>query len=92
MADRARRELGVAPRGVVADIEKKLAVLDGELARHEELLSERERLRAARAALLGEKTTPGQTGQPTLLLKAFLAEGGSDEATGTGNLSGRDST
>jgi hypothetical protein len=54
MADRARRELGVASRGVVADIEKKLAVLDGELARYEELLSERERLRAARSALLGE--------------------------------------
>jgi hypothetical protein len=60
MADSARRELGVASRGVVADIEKKLAVLDGELARYEELLSERERLQAARATLLGEKTTPGQ--------------------------------
>jgi hypothetical protein len=59
MADRAR-ELGVASRGVVADIEKKLAALDGELARYEDLLSERERLQAARAALLGEKTTPGQ--------------------------------
>jgi hypothetical protein len=59
MADRAR-ELGVASRGVVADIEKQLAVLDGELARYEELLSERERLQAARAALLGEKTTAGQ--------------------------------
>jgi hypothetical protein len=60
MADRARRELGVASRGVVADIEKKLVVLDGELAHYEELLSERERLQAARATLLGEKTTPGQ--------------------------------
>ncbi len=59
MADRAR-ELGVASRGVVADIEKKLAVLDRELARYEELLSERERLQAARAALLGEKTTAAQ--------------------------------
>ncbi len=63
MADRARRELGVASRGVVADIEKQLAVLDGELARYEELLSERERLQAARAALLGEKTTAAQITQ-----------------------------
>jgi len=63
MADRARRGLGVASRGVVADIEKKLAVLDGELARYEELLSERERLQTARATLLGEKTTPGQITQ-----------------------------
>jgi hypothetical protein len=46
---------------VVAEIEKKLAVLDGELARYEDLLSERERLQAARAALLGEVApTPGQ--------------------------------
>jgi hypothetical protein len=63
MADRARRELGVASRGVVAGIEKKLAVLDGELVRYEELLSERERLQAARAALLGEKTTAAQITQ-----------------------------
>src|SRR5580704_14440928 len=63
MADRARRELGVASRGVVADIEKQLAVLDGELARYEDLLSERERLQAARAALLGEKTTVAQITQ-----------------------------
>ncbi len=53
----------MASRGVVADIEKKLAVLDGELARYEELLSERERLQAARAALLGEKTTAAQITQ-----------------------------
>jgi hypothetical protein len=62
MADRAR-ELGVASRGVVAEIERKLAVLDGELARYEELLSERERLQAARATLLGEAHTPGQITQ-----------------------------
>jgi hypothetical protein len=60
VADSAR-ELGVASRGVVAEIEKKLAVLDGELARYEELLSERERLQAARATLLGESApTYGQ--------------------------------
>jgi hypothetical protein len=71
MTDRAR-ELGVASRGVVADIEKKLAVLDGELARYEELLSERERLQAARAALLGEKTTPDQITQGDVA--EYLAE------------------
>ncbi|MGH2854992.1 MAG: hypothetical protein ACRDLF_12475 [Solirubrobacteraceae bacterium] len=48
---------------MVAEIEKKLAVLDGELARYEELLSERERLQAARATLLGEGHTPGQITQ-----------------------------
>jgi hypothetical protein len=49
---------------VVAEIEKKLAVLDGELARYEELLSERERLQAARSTLLGEAApTPGQITQ-----------------------------
>jgi hypothetical protein len=49
---------------VVAEIEKKLAVLDGELARYEDLQSERERLQAARATLLGEAApTPGQITQ-----------------------------
>jgi len=37
--------------------------VDGELARYEELLAERERLRSARAALLGESATPGQISQ-----------------------------
>jgi hypothetical protein len=73
MADRARRELGVASRGVVADIEKKLAALDGELARYEELLSERKRLQAARSALLGE--TPHPAGRITQEdVAAYLAE------------------
>jgi hypothetical protein len=62
MADRARG-LGVASRGVVAEIDRKLAALDGELARYQELLSERERLQAARSALLGEPHTPGQITQ-----------------------------
>jgi hypothetical protein len=48
---------------VVAEIDLKLAALDGELARYQELLSERERLQAARAALLGEPHTPGQISQ-----------------------------
>jgi uncharacterized small protein (DUF1192 family) len=62
MADRAR-ELGVASRGVVTEIDRRIAALDGELARYEELLAERERLRSARAALLGESSTPGQISQ-----------------------------
>ncbi len=62
MADRAVG-LGVASRGVVAEIDRKLAALDGELARYQELLSERERLQAARSALLGEPHTPGQITQ-----------------------------
>jgi hypothetical protein len=62
MADRARG-LGVASRGVVAEIDRKLAALDSELARYQELLSERERLQAARSALLGEPHTPGQISQ-----------------------------
>jgi hypothetical protein len=73
MADSSRRGLGVASRGVVAEIEKKLAVLDGELARYEELLSERERLQAARATLLGEGTpVPGQITQGDVA--EYLAE------------------
>ena len=54
MADRSRGVLGRASRGVVADIDEKLSVLDGELAGYDSLLAERERLRAARAALTGE--------------------------------------
>jgi hypothetical protein len=62
MADRALG-LGVASRGVVAEIDRKLAALDGELARYQKLLSERERLQAARSALLGEPRAPGQITQ-----------------------------
>jgi hypothetical protein len=58
MADRSRGVLGTASRGVVADIDEKLSVLDGELAGYEPLLAERERLRAARAALMGEGPAP----------------------------------
>jgi hypothetical protein len=62
VTDRAQG-LGVASRGVVAEIDRKLAALDGELARYQKLLSECERLQAARAALLGEPHTPGQISQ-----------------------------
>ncbi len=71
MADRSR-ELGVASRGVVAEIDRKLAALDGELARYEELAGERERLRSARAALLGEGTTAPRISQDDVA--AYLAE------------------
>jgi hypothetical protein len=42
----------------VAEIDEKLTVLDSELSRYEQLLAERERLRAARATLLGEGRPP----------------------------------
>ncbi len=60
VAERARGELGVASRGVVAEIDEQLAALDGELARYEQLVADRERLVAARAALLGEDLPAAQ--------------------------------
>ena len=54
MADRSRGVVGRASRGLVAEIDEQLSKLDGKLAPHEPLLAERERLRAARALLLGE--------------------------------------
>jgi hypothetical protein len=71
VADRSRGVLGRASRGVVADIDEKLSVLDGELAGYEELLAERDRLRAARAALMGEGPAP-QISQDDVA--AYLAE------------------
>ncbi|HUB73389.1 MAG TPA: hypothetical protein VL979_05050 [Solirubrobacteraceae bacterium] len=53
--------IGGAARGVVAEIDTRLKTLDEQLAEHEQLLGERERLRAARATLLGE----GPAGQIT---------------------------
>jgi hypothetical protein len=58
VADRSRGVLGRASRGLVADIDEQLSRLDGKLAPHEALMAERERLRAARAALLGEGPAP----------------------------------
>jgi uncharacterized small protein (DUF1192 family) len=72
MADRAGRGLGVASCGVVAEIDRKIAALDGELARYQELLAERERLQAARSTLLGEQRTQGQITQGDVA--AYLAE------------------
>jgi hypothetical protein len=54
VTDRSRGVLGKASRGLVADIDEKLSKLDGKLAPHEPSIAERERLRIARAALLGE--------------------------------------
>jgi DNA-directed RNA polymerase specialized sigma24 family protein len=72
VVERARGELGVASRGVVTEIDEQLAVLDGELARYEQLVADRERLVAARAALLGEDQPAAQiTWQD---VAAYLAE------------------
>jgi hypothetical protein len=54
VADRSRGVLGRSSRGVVAEIDEQLSKLDGKLAPHEPSIAERERLRAARATLLGE--------------------------------------
>jgi hypothetical protein len=58
VADRSRGVLGRASRGLVAEIDEQLSKLDGKLAPHEALVAERERLRAARAVLLGEGPPP----------------------------------
>jgi hypothetical protein len=57
VTDRSRGVLGRASRGLVAEIDEKLSKLNGKLAPHEPSIAERERLRAARAALLGEAPT-----------------------------------
>jgi DNA-directed RNA polymerase specialized sigma24 family protein len=59
LSERSRGVIGKASRGVVAEIDERLKTLDEQLAAHEALLAERERLRAARATLLGE----GPSGQ-----------------------------
>jgi hypothetical protein len=58
VADRSRGTLGRASRGLVAEIDERLSALDGELAAYQDLLSERDRLRRARAALMGEGPAP----------------------------------
>jgi hypothetical protein len=58
VADRSRGVLGRASRGLVAEIEEQLSELDARLAPHEPVVAERERLRAARAVLLGEGPAP----------------------------------
>lgn len=43
-----------ASRGVIKELDARLSQLDEQLAAHEELLAERDRLRRARATLTGE--------------------------------------
>lgn len=71
MASDSRGVVGRASRGVVAEIDDRLKNLDVQLASHEELLRERERLRAARATILGEDPA-GQISQDDVA--AYLAE------------------
>ena len=71
MSGRSRGGIGRASRGVVAEIDERLKMLDGELSAHDELLAERERLRAARATLLGEGPS-GQISQDDIA--AYLVE------------------
>ncbi len=67
----SRGVVGGASRGVVAEIDERLKSLDAELAAHDELVAERQRLIAARATLLGESPT-GQITQDQVA--DFLAE------------------
>jgi DNA-directed RNA polymerase specialized sigma24 family protein len=72
VADRSRGVLGRASRGVVAEIDERLAELDGKLSPYRPLVAERERLQAARDALTGE-------GRPKITredVAAYLAEHG----------------
>ena len=71
MAEASRGVIGQASRGVVAEIDERLKSLDNELASHEQLLAERNRLRAARATLLGEGPA-GQISQDDVA--AYLGE------------------
>ena len=70
MADRTKGKRGRSgkgsgsSRGVLREIDERLAVLDGELAALQELAEERARLVAARAALTGNPEQTVQTVQP----------------------------
>jgi hypothetical protein len=58
VSDRSRGVLGRASRGVLAEIDERLAELNGKLSPYGSLLAERERLQAARDALTGEGPAP----------------------------------
>ena len=70
MADRTKGKRGRSgkgsgsSRGVLREIDERLAVLDGELAALQQLAEERARLVAARAALTGKPEQTVQTVQP----------------------------
>jgi hypothetical protein len=71
LSGRSRGVIGRASRGVVAEIDERLKTLDEQLSAHEELLAERDRLRSARATLLGESPA-GQITQDQVA--EYLAE------------------
>ena len=54
VAKDSRSIAGGASRGVLGEIDARLAQLDEQLSAHEQLLAERDRLRRARATLTGE--------------------------------------
>jgi hypothetical protein len=62
---------GGGVRGVVAEIDERLARIETELAGYEGLVAERERLRTARSTLLGEEG-PGRISQDDVA--GFLGE------------------
>ena len=71
MASDSRGVVGRASRSVVAEIDDRLKNLEEQLATRDELVRERERLRAARATILGE----GPVGQITQDdVASYLAE------------------
>jgi DNA-binding transcriptional ArsR family regulator len=64
MADRAKGKKGrgaggPGSRGVLREIDERIAQVDGELAAYRELVAERNRLAAARAALTGTRAPAG---------------------------------
>ena len=71
MSGTSRGVIGRASRGVVAEIDERLKTLDAQLSAHEDLVAERDRLRTARATLLGESPA-GQISQEDVA--AYLAE------------------
>jgi DNA-directed RNA polymerase specialized sigma24 family protein len=71
LSERSRGVIGRASRGGIAEINERLKSLDEQLASHEQLLGERDRLRAARSTLLGESPT-GQITQDDVA--SYLAE------------------
>ena len=74
MADRSRGVLGRASRGVVAEIDQRLAELDGKLSPYRPLVAERERLQAARDALTGQERRRAKITREDVA--AYLAEHG----------------
>lgn len=64
-------ETGGGSRSVVAEIDRRLASVEKDLVGYEELLAERDRLRAARATLLG-KGPVGKISQDDIA--GYLAE------------------